>query len=102
MRLVTGAHTDDIVCLKYSPELSLIATGTTSGELAIWDYETSRLLDFLLSHTGEITSIHFLYPYSLMLSTSLDSLICIWKVRSVGGENSDLHCVYRFGNMTFN
>ena len=57
MRVVMGAHHDDIVCVKYSAELSLICTGTSSGELAVWDYEFSRLLDFLIGHTGEITSI---------------------------------------------
>jgi WD40 repeat protein len=58
--------------------LSLIVTGSVSGELAIWDYEFSRLLDYLLGHTSEVTSIHFLFPYALMLTTSLDSVVCIW------------------------
>ena len=98
VRLVMGGHKDDIVCIKYSPELSLIVTGTVSGELAVWDYEFSRLLDFLIGHKQEITSIHFLYPYPLMLTTSLDASVCIWKVREVGEKNSYLNmkCVYRF------
>ena len=103
MRVVMGAHDDDIVCVKYSAELSLICTGTSSGELAVWDYEFSRLLDFLIGHTGEITSIQFLWPYPLMLTTSLDSTVCVWKVRNVGENNSYLRmrCLYRFSNYSY-
>ena len=103
MRVVTGAHLDDIICIKYSPELSLICTATVSGELAIWDYEYSRLLDFLIGHSSEVTTINFLYPYPLMITTSLDGLVCIWKVREVGENNSYLKmkCLYRFMNMSY-
>jgi hypothetical protein len=84
LRVVTGGHVDEIVTVAYSLELSLIVTGTVNGELAMWDYELSRLLDFGIAHASEITSIHFLWPYPIMLTTSVDGQAIIWKVRSVG------------------
>jgi len=103
VRVVTGAHLDDIVCVKYCAELGLICTASVSGELAIWDYEYSRLLDFLLGHTAEITTINFMYPYALMVTTSMDGMVCIWKVREVGESNLYLKmkCIYRFMNMSY-
>jgi WD40 repeat protein len=87
LRIVTGAHNDDICIIQYSYELSLIVTGTVSGEIAIYDYEKSTLLDFCVAHDDQITGLHFLWPYPILLSTSLDSQVCLWKVRSVGEAN---------------
>ena len=84
--------------------MSLIATGAISGEIAIYDYEKSNLLDFCIAHggdKGEITGLHFLWPYPLLLSTGLDSQVCIWKVRSVGEERRTVECLYRFENLSF-
>jgi hypothetical protein len=42
LRTLTGAHnTDDITKLKYDYYLSLIATGSNKGRVAVWDYELS-------------------------------------------------------------
>lgn len=43
LRTVTGAHSSDISCCRYSFHLSLVATGCTSGTIAIYDYESSQL-----------------------------------------------------------
>ena len=72
------------MCVQFSPELSLVATGTVSGEVAVWDYEYSKLLDYCIGHKAEISSIHFLWPYPVMLTTSLDGHVCLWQVRAVG------------------
>ena len=76
----------------------MIATGTTSGEIAVFDYEHSKLLDFAVGHTAEITTIQFVWPYPIMITTSLDSQIIIWKVRSVGEDNGLVDCLYKFQN----
>ena len=79
----------------------MIATGTISGEIAIFDYEKSNLLDFCVAHGSEITSLHFLWPYPLLLSTGLDCQVCLWKVRSVGEKTRNAECLYRFENLSF-
>jgi len=102
LRVVTGGHIDEIVTVAYSIELSLIVTGTVNGELAIWDYEYSRLLDFGIAHASEITSINFLWPYPIMLTTSIDGQAIFWKVRSVNKERQTLEVLYRFINKSYN
>lgn len=78
LRVVTGGHKDEIVKVAHSIELSLIVTATVNGELAVWDYEYSRLLDFGIGHASEITSISFLWPYPIMLTTSIDGKAIFW------------------------
>jgi len=51
------------------------------GDLGVWDYESSKLIDFCTGHTSEITSIHFLYPLPVIVSTSMDAKVMVWKVR---------------------
>ena len=101
-RVVTGAHEEEIVTIQYSRELSLIATGTIGGELAVWDYEQSRLIDIAIGHfQSEITGIHFLWPYPLMLTTSMDGQIIIWVVRTVGEDSTPVRCLYKFRNDSY-
>jgi WD40 repeat protein len=57
MRIVTGQHSDDICCLGFSWELSLIVTGSASGQVCVCDYESSKIQDYCVAHEAEITSI---------------------------------------------
>lgn len=42
LRTLTGTNeTDDITKLKFDYHLSLIATGSSKGRVAVWDYELS-------------------------------------------------------------
>ena len=78
VRLVKNGHREEIVSIQFSAELSLIATGTVTGEIALWDYEFSKLLDYCNGHKGEIIDIHFLWPYPVMLTTSIDCTVVLW------------------------
>jgi len=101
---VQGGHLDEIVCVQYSAELSLIATGTISGEIALWDYEYSRLMSYCVGHDNEITSLNFIWPYPVLLSTSVDCQVILWRVRAVAEENTNVkysQCLYRFVNLSF-
>ena len=51
LRRVTGGHKSPISTIKFSYHLSLIATGTESGEVAVWDYELSQLLGICRGHS---------------------------------------------------
>ena len=51
LRTVTGAHTASISIIAFNAHLSLIATGSEGGEVAVWDYEASQLLGMCLGHT---------------------------------------------------
>ena len=105
LRRVTGGHQTAVSAIKFSYYLSLIATGTESGEVAVWDYELSQLLGICQGHSrskgGEITAIEFCDPYPVMVTAGLDSKICIWAVRPMPTEQCYV-TIGVFYNVSFN
>jgi WD40 repeat protein len=83
LRKVQGGHDDDITIMSFSYHLSLVATGCINGEIALYDFEMSKIEGLLYGHTGDITAIQFVEPYPIMLSASMDFTICIWGVRPI-------------------
>jgi len=81
LRRVQGGHNEEITILAYDYHLSLVATGCINGEVALYDFEMSKIEGLLHGHTGDITAIEFLSPYPLMITASMDTTICIWGVR---------------------
>ena len=81
LRKITGAHKEEITILKYDDYLSLIATGSIDGEVAVWDFEVSKLEALCIAHTGDITGIEFMSPIPIMITSSMDASVCIWGVR---------------------
>ena len=104
LRRVTGAHKSTITAIKFSYHLSLIATGTEGGEVAVWDYELSQLLNIVQGHSpegGAVTAIEFLNPYPVMVTAGEDCKICLWAVRPVPAELCQVS-LGMFYNVSFN
>lgn len=59
LKVMTGAHKDtEITSLVYSEKFSLIATGSTNGRIAIWEFESGKLENILIAREkGEITCL---------------------------------------------
>ncbi len=57
-----------------------MVTGTSKGEIGVWSLENSQLQAYLLGHSDSITEAIFLSPRPLLLTTSHDSLICLWTL----------------------
>ena len=104
MRKIAGIpKKSNITTLQYNEYLSLIATGTDAGEVAVWDYELSQILGICLvsNQPTEITQINFLTPYPVMITASADCKICLWGVRPIPSKYSYI-CLYSFINSSFN
>ena len=51
LRTSKGGHAgEDIQCLTVSDHLSLVATGSSCGSVAVWDFEMSKIEAMLLGH----------------------------------------------------
>ena len=97
LRKVTGGNKEEITILKFDSYLSLLAAGSIEGEVAVYDFEMSKLKGICHGHTADITGIEFLAPYPLMVTSSMDSTVCIWAVRPAP-LNHRYTCLYRFIN----
>lgn len=101
LRLMTGGHQEsDITCMAYSSHLSLLASGSTNGIVAIWDFELAKLEAACLGHVREISALVFTDPYPILCSMALDSVACFWTVRPYAGQNR-YHCFLRVQNRSW-
>lgn len=101
LRTSIGGHLDeDIIALTVSDHLSLIATGSSCGSIAIWDFENSKLEGTCIGHTKAVSTLSFLDPYPLLVSCSLDGNMLIWGVRPCELRYKYI-CLARFINFSF-
>lgn len=95
MRRISNGHSYDMTCVEFDFHLSLIATADVFGEIAIWDYETSSFMAFLLGHNDPVQCVKFLSPKPLLLSAGSDGKVCIWTLRPVPFAQRHV-CLYNF------
>lgn len=101
LRSMKGGHQgSDITCITYSAYLSLIASGSSNGIVAVWDFEIGKLEGAVFGHKREITTIAFLEPYAAMITCSSDGMICIWNVKSYSGRPR-FKCLARLKNTSW-
>jgi WD40 repeat protein len=74
--------------MTYDFHLNLVATGSSNGEVTLYDFELSRIIGILIDHKGQddeknssCTALEFLSPYPLLASASFDCTVSIWGVR---------------------
>lgn len=102
LRTLRGGHQEsDITCVTYSPYLSLIASGSSNGIVAVWDFEIGKLEGACFGHKRDITAISFLEPYPVIITFSSDGMICIWNLRIYPGRQK-FRCITRLRNLSWN
>ncbi|MEZ4866010.1 MAG: BTAD domain-containing putative transcriptional regulator [Caldilineaceae bacterium] len=91
---LTGARFSDIfdtVCtVAYSPNGELIAIGTLSGEIRVWQTADHTLVAIWQGHADAIWSVAFSPDSQLLASGGGDRTVCVWDVRS-GQLRHSLH-----------
>ncbi|KAG2219391.1 hypothetical protein INT45_010967 [Circinella minor] len=74
-------HTGSIETADFCDILSLAATGSTDGNISIWDVQTQRLRS-TLSHEDAVVKVKFVKNSPLLVSCSADKSIKMWDVRT--------------------
>lgn len=84
LRVFSGGHLEsEILSLAYSSHLSLLASGSSNGIIAVWDLETGKMETLLLGHHNDINALEFAHPFPLLFSGSNEGIICVWGVRPI-------------------
>jgi len=73
-------HKSYVTCGSFSPDGSLIATGSDDKTVRIWDTRTGELLTRLDGHALSITRLAFSADGSRLASASPDRTIRIWDI----------------------
>ena len=75
-------HKGDIHTIAFSPNGSLIISGSADHSMLLWDVVTGKMIRPLIGHTDEVWSVSFSPNGKRIVSTSEDKTIKIWDVES--------------------
>lgn len=82
-------HDKDITCADYHHKLGLIATGAQDKQVKLFDYETLReKYCWPDAHKSEVTLVHFIVDFPLLLTSDLDGHLYIWHTDDKAKDSS--------------
>ena len=90
--IATLEHMYGVSAVAFSPDGSLIASGTVNGLTFVWDVATSEMVATLVGHTG-IHAVAFSPDGTLLASGSSDGRVFVWDVET--GENVETLAIHR-------
>lgn len=69
-----------LTAISYSQKLSYIVTGQSNGLVRLWDSKTLRRIHDFRDHSAAITSVNAIRNSTMVLSSSLDCTMRLWRV----------------------
>jgi serine/threonine protein kinase len=79
VRTLTG-HTDGVFSVSFSPDGSLLASGSGDDTIKLWRVSDGSLVRTLTGHTDGVRSVSFSPDGRLLASGSWDNTIKLWRV----------------------
>ena len=73
-------HSGPVMTIAYSPDGSLIATGSWDTKVKLWDTKSGFLIRTLSGHTGLVKSLAFTPDGQALLTASYDDTLKLWNV----------------------
>ena len=73
-------HTDDVTSLAFSPDGSILASGSRDDTIHVWYVNTGELLETFQRHSDDVTSVVFSPDGRTLASGSEDDTIRLWNV----------------------
>jgi len=75
-------HEKSVNCLAFSPDQSILASGSSDNSLKLWSYPAGVIQRRLDGHKNSVVSLAFSPDGSRIASTSYDSTVRLWDVDS--------------------
>ncbi|MDA0986261.1 MAG: WD40 repeat domain-containing protein [Bacteroidetes bacterium] len=75
---------------------SLLACGSSTGIIKIWNLVSNNLIKTISAHSGEITGLAITENGKSIISSSLDNSIVIWRI----SDGKPLHTMYHNNSVT--
>jgi WD40 repeat protein len=83
-----SGHTNWINSLSFSPDGSILASGSTDKQIWLWNTANGQQIRVLTGHTGDVESVSFSPDGQLLASGSWDLTIRLWDVKTGQNLNS--------------
>ncbi|MGB2894695.1 MAG: hypothetical protein WBB65_00850, partial [Anaerolineales bacterium] len=71
---------EDAVCIAYSPDSWILATGSLDGTLRLWEVPEGRLLMEIRGHNAQVQHLVFTPDGTRLVTGSQDGTIVLWGV----------------------
>jgi WD40 repeat protein len=75
-------HSDSVTAMSFSPDGTLLATGSRDNTVSLWDMQSVTGERRLGAHEGRVTSITFSADGTMLATGSEDTTIRLWDVQS--------------------
>lgn len=72
----------NILCLAFSPDGKIVASGEVEQKIRLWDAETGKPLAVLEGHTKQVAALRFSSDGATLYSAGYDRSVRIWDVKS--------------------
>ena len=79
LRTLVG-HKDCVTSVAFSPDSTLLASGSCDSTVKIWDAKSGECLRTFRGHSDCVTSVIFSPDSKQLVSVSCDTIIKIWDV----------------------
>lgn len=81
-----NGHLSTIHTVAFSPDDSMLATGSYDRKVIVWNLKTGEVMFTLAGHTGSVFSIAFSADGKQLITSSDDGTLRIWDVTLEHGE----------------
>ncbi|KAF9649417.1 WD40 repeat-like protein [Thelephora ganbajun] len=81
-RSVLSGHTDSVISLAYSPDGTLLVSGSKDNTVKLWDVQTGGVVKTFHSNVHRVYSVSISPDAITIASGSHNGVICLWDVRT--------------------
>ena len=79
---VLSGHTDQVHCLTFSSDGTLLVSGSHDKTVKLWDIQTGGVVKTFSGHTGQVFSVSISADCTTIASGSEDKTICLWNIHT--------------------